>query len=56
LLVADGLATLLWRRALDRSGEPESRPPSGGSPDWACLLAAVLALWLSLAVGRGWLV
>jgi arsenical pump membrane protein len=62
LSYAGSLATLLWRRVLDRSGEPDVSLTVGRFTRLglltvpACLLAAVLALWLSLAVGRGWLV
>jgi arsenical pump membrane protein len=59
LTYVGSLATLLWRRVL--AGEraaPTLREfvRLGAVTVPACLVGAVLALWLGLTVGRGWLV
>ncbi|HEX4247940.1 MAG TPA: SLC13 family permease, partial [Pseudonocardia sp.] len=59
LTYVGSLATLLWRRVLaGGQAAPTLREfvRLGAVTVPACLLGAVLALWLSLTVGRGWLV
>ncbi|WP_211241336.1 ArsB/NhaD family transporter [Pseudonocardia spinosispora] len=62
LTYVGSLATLLWRRVLaglsgsDSSPSPREFVLLGLLTVPACLVAAVLALWFGLTVGRGWLV
>jgi len=59
LTYVGSLATLLWRRALaGGQAAPTLREfvRLGAATVPACLVAAVVALWLGLTVSRGWLV